>query len=185
VLRNAGYVGRIVSFEPLADARKQLMSLSRKDSLWEIAPQAAIGNEDGEIAINVSRNSVSSSVLNMLDAHASAAPESAYIRCEKVPLRRLDTIAPHYSHPDSVLFIKIDTQGYEDRVLQGGHDLLEKAIGVQLELSLVPLYEGQCLYDEMIARLKSLGFELWGISPEFIDSTNARVLQIDATFFRR
>ena len=184
-LREAGYGGRIVSFEPLSAAREQLLSAGRNDPLWDIAPRAAIGSEDGEIEINVSENSVSSSVLNMLDTHTSAAPGSAYVGSEKVPLWRLDTIAPDYLTSDSVLFIKIDTQGYEDRVLQGATALLTRAIGLQLELSLVPLYDGQRLYDELISQLKELGFELWGMFPAFIDPTSGRLLQVDATFFRR
>ena len=183
-LRYAGYSGRIVSFEPLTAARKQLLLDSNNDPLWEVAPQAAIGNEDGEIEIHVAGNSVSSSVLNMLEAHASAAPESAYVSTEKVPLRRLDTIATDYLHPDAVLFIKIDTQGYEDRVLQGASNLLEKAVGLQLELSFVSLYDGQCLYDEIVDQIKALGFDLWAVWPAFVDPQSGRILQADATFFR-
>lgn len=183
-LRNLGYSGRIVSFEPLAEAHKQLMLTRKNDPLWEVAPQVAIGNEDGEIEIHVAGNSVSSSVLSMLDAHASAAPESVYVDSEKVRLQRLDSIARDYLHAEDVLFIKIDTQGYEDRVLQGASNLLARAVGLQLELSLVPLYEGQCLYDEMIAQLKTLGFELWGITPVLVEPMKGRLLQVDATFFR-
>ncbi len=48
-LREAGYRGRIVSFEPLGDAWAKLHETSRNDELWEIAPRGAIGVEDGEI----------------------------------------------------------------------------------------------------------------------------------------
>lgn len=185
LLRNAGYKGRIVSFEPLASARKDLVLACQKDTLWEVAPQAAVGSEDGETEIHVAGNSESSSILNMLDSHAIAAPESVYVGSEKVPLRRLDTFAQGYLRRDAVLFIKIDTQGYEDRVIQGAPNILARAIGLQLELSLVPLYEGQKLYDEMIAQLKALNFVLWGVTPTFVDPKNGRLLQIDATFFRR
>lgn len=185
LLRDAGYKGRIVSFEPLAAARKGLALASEKDSLWEVAPQAAIGSEAGEIEIHVAGNSESSSVLNMLDLHAAAAPESVYVGSERVPLRRLDDLAQGYLQQDSVLFVKIDTQGYEDRVLKGAPNILARAIGLQLELSLVPLYEGQRLYDEMIDELKALNFELWGVTPTFVDPKSGRLLQIDATFFRR
>ena len=183
-LRDAGYSGRIVSFEPLSSARKELLSTSLHDVLWEVAPQAAIGNEDGEVEIHVSANSASSSVLNMLDLHANVAPESRYISVEKVKMCCLDTIAQGFVNSDSILFIKIDVQGFEDRVLQGANILLAKAVGLQLELSLVPLYEGQLLFDEMITKLKNLGFNLWGISPAFVDPKSGRLLQIDATFFR-
>jgi FkbM family methyltransferase len=184
-LRDAGYSGRIVSFEPLSAAREQLLEASQKDPLWQVASRAAIGSEDGEIEIHVAANLASSSVLDMLDAHAVAAPESAYIGKERVPLRRLDTLATDYLLPDSKLFIKIDTQGFEDRVLQGATKLLERAVGLDLELSLIPLYDGQRLYDDMVSQLKALGFELWAMTPVFVDPESGRLLQVDAIFFRR
>ncbi len=183
-IRNVGYEGRIVSFEPLSEARKKLLYVSKNDQLWNVAPQAAIGSEDGEIEIHIAGNSVSSSVLDMHDTHAHAAPDSSYVDNEKVQLRRLDSIGIEYIQPNSIFFMKIDTQGYEDRVLEGASKLLANVIGLQLELSFVPLYHGQCLYDEMMLKLKALGFELWGITPVFTDPDSGRLLQVDATFFR-
>jgi FkbM family methyltransferase len=183
-LREEGYIGHIVSFEPLAAAREQLLASSRRDSLWEVASRAAIGSEDGEIEVRVASNSTSSSVLNMLQSHVEVAPESRYIGTERVPLRKLDSFAQAYLRPNSVPFLKIDTQGYEDRVLSGATELLDKTIGVQLEMSLIPLYEGQCLFPEMIDGLKSKGFELWAIWQSFVDENNGRLLQVDGTFFR-
>ena len=183
-LREADYLGRIVSFEPLSIARDQLLQASRKDALWEIAPRAAIGSENGEIEIHVAGNSVSSSILDMLDTHVSAAPESRYVGSERVSLQRLDSLAPDYLRPDSVPFLKIDTQGYEDRVLQGATGVLDQIVGLQLELSLVPLYEGQRLFYEMVDQLKAKGFEVWAIWPAFTDPKSGRSLQVDVTFFR-
>src|SRR5690242_4792078 len=69
-LRRAGYSGRILSFEPLAQAHGRLLSAARSDPNWTIAPRVAIGDQEGEIEIHVSGNSVSSSVLDMLERHA-------------------------------------------------------------------------------------------------------------------
>jgi hypothetical protein len=82
------------------------------------------------------------------------------------------------------LFLKIDTQGYEDRVLRGAVELLPRAVGLQLEMSLVSLYEGQRRFDEMYVELVGKGFELWSMSPAFVDPRSGRLLQVDATFFR-
>lgn len=183
-LRKAGYMQRLVSFEPLSIAHVQLMQASRNDSKWEIAPRAAIGGHDGEIEMHIAENSVSSSALDMLDSHVVAAPNSAYVGAERVPLLRLDTIVRDYLEPGSIPFLKIDTQGYEDRVLDGAAALLLKTKGVHLELSLVPLYEGQKLFDELVKRLQALGFSIWAIWPGFCDPQNGRMLQVDATFFR-
>lgn len=184
-LREMGYKGRIVSFEPLQAAWNQLSLASQDDPMWEVAERAAVGGEDGEIEINVAGNSVSSSILKMQEAHVRAAPASAYVGKEKLPIRRLDTIGSRYLHPDSILFLKIDTQGYEAQVLKGASHLLEKAVGVHLELSFIPLYDGQCMYDELIGQLKALGFEMWDIMPNFLDTQSGRLLQADATFFQR
>jgi len=55
-LREAGYRGRIVSFEPLSSVWDQLSAESKNDPLWEVAPPSVIGNENGKIEIHVDRN---------------------------------------------------------------------------------------------------------------------------------
>lgn len=183
-LRSAGYTRRLISFEPLSTAHAQLLQASRNDAQWEIAPRTAIGDHEGEIEMHIAGNSVSSSVLDMLDSHTSAAPGSAYVGTERAPLSRLDTMALDYLKPGMTPFLKIDTQGYEDRVLDGASELLTKTRGLQLELSFVPLYEGQKLFDELVERLRKLGFTIWAIRPGFCDPHSGRMLQVDATFFR-
>ena len=184
LLRKIGFDGKIISFEPLSDAREILLNISKNDPLWQIALQTAIGEENGEIEIQIAGNSQSSSVLDMLDTHVRAAPDSKYIGKEKVALRTLDSIAPNYMDSNSIAFIKIDTQGYETQVMNGAKKLMSQIVGLQVEISLVPLYKGQCLFDEMLKKLKKDGFELWSISPVFSDPNTAQLLQVDATFFR-
>ena len=184
LLREIGFDGKIVSFEPLSDARECLLNISRNDPMWQIALQTAIGEENGEIEIQIAGNSQSSSVLDMLDTHVRAAPDSKYIGKEKVALRTLDSIAPDYMDSNSIAFIKIDTQGYETQVMNGAKKLMSQIVGLQVEISLVPLYKGQCLFDEMLKKLKNDGFELWSISTVFSDPNTAQLLQVDATFFR-
>ena len=184
LLRNFGFDEEIVSFEPLSDARTRLLKNSKNDPFWKVAPQAAIGEQNGEIEIQIAGNSQSSSVLNMLDAHIKAAPDSKYVGKEKVALRKLDSIASSYMSSNSRVFLKIDTQGYEEYVLNGAKKLMNQVIGLQLELSLLPLYEGQCLFDEMIKKLEKEGFEIWGISTVFSDPNTAKLLQVDVTFYR-
>ena len=77
-LRELGYTGHIVSFEPLKSAHEELLGSAERDRRWAVAPRAAIGAEEGEIELHIAANSESSSVLEMLDAHAQAAPESRY-----------------------------------------------------------------------------------------------------------
>jgi FkbM family methyltransferase len=185
LLRELGYSGRIVSFEPLSSAYSQLKAVSKKEPLWEIAPQTAIGNQEGEITINIAGNSQSSSALPMLDAHLESAPESAYSGSETVKLSRLDTIAKDYIKSETKsIFLKIDVQGLEKQVIEGATAILPLVKGIKLELSLVPLYEGQVLFKEMIDIIEKLGYELYGIEPGFTAEKTGRMLQMDGIFFK-
>lgn len=65
-LRTFGFKGDIVSFEPLPDAHKILLERSAGDAKWSVHPQSAIGDYDGEVVMNISENSHSSSILPIL-----------------------------------------------------------------------------------------------------------------------
>lgn len=183
-LRELSYSDRIVSFEPLSSAYEKLVQKSKKDPLWEIAPRTAIGDHDGEITINIAGNSYSSSLLPMLDSHKTACPESAYIGSQTVKITRLDRIAPSYIGDSNSVFLKIDVQGYEQQVLEGAKEILSQVKGIQLEMSLVPLYQGELLFTEMLDYMKHLGYSIYLLKPGFTDSNTGQMLQLDGIFFK-
>jgi FkbM family methyltransferase len=184
-IREYGFSGKIVSFEPLSSAHSLLTKFALHDSEWHVHDQLAIGDKDSRIKINISGNSVSSSVLPMLKAHSSAAVESVYIDSEWVQLKKLDSVADEYINPSTNLFIKIDTQGFEWQVLDGASTTLNIAHGVLCELSLVPLYEGQKLWLDIIMRLEKEGFMLWALQQGFTDPKTGQTLQMDGVFLRK
>ena len=183
-LFNNGYNGKIVSFEPLTEAYNILLLKKNKYKQWKIVERCAIGEEDKEIFINVSKNLVSSSILPMLDSHLKHAPDSQYIDKETVPMFKLDTICPKYIENDDILFLKLDVQGYEKFVLMGSERLLSSLKGIQLECSLVPLYDGEMLFIETIKNIESKGFILCEIIPGISDTSSGRLLQADCIFFK-
>jgi hypothetical protein len=69
-------------------------------------------------------------------------------------------------------------------VLEGAQKLLPRVSGVQLELSVTQLYDGQVLYLEMLQWLQALGFDLWSVMPAFVDPSSGRLLQFDGVLFR-
>jgi len=184
-IRNCGYCGKIISFEPLTSAREKLLQHAGRDPNWHVHDQCAIGDQNSEIKIHISGNSVSSSVLPMLESCSSAEVSSAYVASESVPISRLDDIANRYLKSDSNLFIKIDTQGYEWQVLDGASETLSLAKGVLCELSLVPLYEGQWLWRDIVDRLEKEGFILWALQKGFTDPRTGQSYQMDGIFLRR
>jgi FkbM family methyltransferase len=183
-LRDVGYSGRILSFEPLSDVYAKLVENSARDPKWDVYGRCAIGDNEGEISINIAGNSLSSSILPMLKAHSSADAVSAYVGSEIVALRRLDSVAMDYVSDSTNFFVKIDTQGFEWQVLEGGLSTLKCARGVLIELSFIPLYQGQRLWRDLVNRLESEGFILWALQKGFTDPRDGRTLQADAIFFR-
>lgn len=179
-----GYKGKMVSFEPLQSAYESLSANSKPYSGWTPAERCAIGEEDGEIEMHISENSISSSALSMLEDHEAAAPKSKYIGTEKAKVYKLDSVFDKYSSGCKNVFVKIDTQGYEDKVLNGAVNSMSQIKGLYMEMSLLKLYDGQALFKELYERVISYGFELHGIQPAFVNKETGRVLQVDAAFFR-
>jgi FkbM family methyltransferase len=183
---DAGYKGRIVSFEPLSSVHSILQKESSGFPNWEVAPRSAIGSKNEQIEINISANSVSSTLLNMLDSHYQGAPDSRIVGKEKVQVFPLDELSAQYKKGSTKLFIKIDVQGFEAEVLKGAENTLAEAAGVELEISLVKLYEHQdWLLPEVLQYMSSRGFTLTSIVPAFTNHQTGEVLQCNGIFFRK
>src|SRR5262245_45187471 len=71
-LRRSGYTGKIVSFEPLSEAHVKLLQASDGDTKWDAYSRCALGDHNGEVELNIAGNSLSSSILPMLESHRSA-----------------------------------------------------------------------------------------------------------------
>ncbi len=182
-LRELGYAGRIVSFEPLTSAYAELENASRGDARWT-TQHCAIGGIDGTSEINVASNGQSSSLLAMLPRHLESAPYSSYTGQLKITVARLDTVTPGIVGATDVLYVKSDTQGFESEVVKGGEETFRRAAGVQMELSLVPLYSGEVLFADMIHELDERGFQLMSLEPAFADPDTGQLLQVDGIFYR-
>lgn len=183
-LRRAGYGGRIVSFEPVASAHARLADAAAGDPAWTVAPRMALGAADGEAEIHVSNRTDMSSLLPIRGEALAALPKARSVGREPVPVRRLDGVYAEYAGAGARAFLKIDTQGFERAVLDGAGAVLAELQGLQLELSLIPLYHGEAGYLEMIDRLAGSGFEIHLLVPGFFSKRLGRQLQIDAVFLR-
>lgn len=182
-LRQARYRGRIVSFEPLPGPLAKLRRRAAKDPLWDVR-DLALGDRDGRSTIHIAGNTVSSSLLPMLPEHEVAAPGSKTVGSMEIAVRRLDSLWPDLVQPADVPFLKIDVQGFESHVLEGARDCLPRIAGVQVELSLVRLYEGGSLLLEMVDWLDREGYRLMSAEPGFGLPASGRLMQVDGVFFR-
>jgi len=183
-LRRWGYVGRIVSFEPLSAPFRALRRRSERDDRWAVV-RVALGGRSETLPMNVAGNAAaSSSILPMLPLHERVAPAATYIAVEDVEVRRLDDVLPVYRRDATSIFLKADVQGYEGAVILGGPRTLDEVAAVQIELSLTPLYEGAPLLPEIVGQLAEHGLLLVGIEPGLADPTTGRLLQADGVFAR-
>jgi FkbM family methyltransferase len=183
-LREMGFDGAIVSFEPMQEAFAQLKTAAGSDPKWRVV-NIGLGDKDEELLLNVAANSESSSFLPMLAAHEEAAPESRYLKQEPARIRRLDGVVRDHAAADTRIFLKIDTQGFEKHVLEGARGMLEQVPLIQIECSLVPLYGGVDTIEGMIAFLRGLGYAPIDTRPTFHHRDNHHLMQMDVIFARQ
>jgi hypothetical protein len=77
---------------------------------------------------------------------------------------------------------KIDVQGAELEVFEGGAATLRRCAALIVELSYFQLYEEQPLFDAVYQRLKSLGFAYRGNLDQMTSPRDGRILQADGLF---
>jgi FkbM family methyltransferase len=184
-VRAAGFRGKVVSFEPQSREHAYLLQASQRDPNWQVGPRMALGSVEGTLNLNVSSNSVSSSLLPILKSHTDAAPGSNYTSTETVSVGTLDSVGPEYVDAADRIHLKIDTQGFELEVLKGGLSFLAKVDSLQFEGALKPLYLGEALFESLIAFVRAQGFELYSLTPGFVDSASGQLLQCDCFFIRQ
>jgi FkbM family methyltransferase len=179
-LRFAGYKKNILSIEPIEEAYQKLLDKSKKDKFWSIYQRCCLGEKKKLVDINISKNLQSSSILNINNLHLLNRSESRYIGAEKVQMITFDDLFNSRNDLfDKNILLKLDVQGYEDKIILGARESIKKIRALLLELSLVELYDGQSLWIDVINNLQAIGFEPWIIDRGFSAIDSGRTLQID------
>ena len=80
--------------------------------------------------------------------------------------------------------LKIDVQGYEDRVLRGATRTLERVHYVIVEVSVGPLYDGQAQFHTIYEFLVQSGFSYMGNMEQLSSPMDGSILQVDSLFGR-
>jgi FkbM family methyltransferase len=174
---------KIYSFEPLQDCFKKLV-VNLKELPNFKAFNFALGDIVGESIIYRNHYSMSSSILPMLESHEQAFPFSkGEMEEEKIKIMRLDDIE-HELEIENPLLIKIDVQGFEDKVINGGSQSIKKAEVLIVEMSTLPLYDSQLLFHDLYLMLRNLGFQYQGNLVQLNSALDGRIVQIDAIFVK-
>lgn len=88
-------------------------------------------------------------------------------------------------------FIKLDTQGSELDILEGGPKILSSAFGIQVEVEFAPLYEKQPLFRDVDSFMNNHGFQLmdlrrfyWKRKAHYQFIGKGQLVFADALYFR-
>lgn len=182
-IRNMGYREKIISFEPLSSAYKELKKSADSDSHWETF-NFALGDINNNVEINISDNSKSSSILDILPNHIKSSPKAKYIGKEQIEIKTLDSIFDAICSKGDNIYLKIDTQGFEKKVIDGAMRSLAYIDTIQLEMSMIPLYKDELLFTQMYELLYQKKYRLVSIDMGFTDQETLQLLQVDGTFHR-
>jgi FkbM family methyltransferase len=172
----------IDSFEPLPHVFEELLKAHGHDRSFR-AHRLALGRSQGSATMQSNDFSPSSSLLALAPLHQQEWPEANSTRLIEVPVRTLDSWARERPLAPGPLFVKIDVQGYEIEVIEGGlSTLVERTDWLCLEVSFYELYDKQPLFHEIYTRLAELGFLFRGHVQQFMNKQGTQILFADALF---
>jgi FkbM family methyltransferase len=159
LLRGIGYRGWIYSFEPVRRVFDELERRLRGDRFWK-GYQLALGAASTTVTMQVHpRSTVMSSLLKFRHPPGEVQEET-------VTVRRLDELGAELIAPlpEPRLFLKMDTQGYDQQVFAGAAGCLGLVLGLQSEVSARAIYQDQPRYLDVMRQYELAGFELSNLS---------------------
>jgi len=173
---------QIYSFEPLPDCHQQLLArLSQVKNFTGF--NVGLGDRPGSLVFEKNAFSASSSFLKMAPMHKLEFPHTQDSQRVTVEIKRLDDVAAELTLRGPLL-LKIDVQGFEDKVLMGAEATIQKAEVIVIESSFEVLYEDQPLFDDIYRAMMHRGFVYKGAMDQLVSPKDGRPLQTDAIFMR-
>jgi FkbM family methyltransferase len=175
-------VNDIVAFEPTPQSRSKLQQRFSSHSRV-IIDARAVSDHAGRLDLHLNSNEQTNSLLENAPGNLRSFPaDVAHLSTTPVDTITLDewrnTVAS-----DRQMFLKLDVQGAELKVLRGAAETLGKTLGVYAECPLAPMYEDQGDFWQIHEFLSNEGFQLHEIYPCFKDPTG-RACQTDALWLR-
>ncbi|WP_017299201.1 FkbM family methyltransferase [Nodosilinea nodulosa] len=174
---------QIYAFEPLPVALAPLKHWAQQQQGRVQVLGVALGETHGTVEMQQHLYfSASSSVLPTTPLGEAVYPIMAKQQGVAVVQMPLDAaIAQLPPLPPGDLLIKLDVQGYEDRVIQGGEQTFRRAKACIVEISLDPLYNGQATFHQIFELLSRIGYCYSG-NLDQIQAKDGHVIYLNALF---
>ncbi|MCL0040931.1 FkbM family methyltransferase [Thermodesulfovibrionales bacterium] len=175
----------IYCFEPLSNPFKELNKWAESQNGRVKVFNMALGDSEGTAEmLSHLEHSPSSSLLGTTEICERLYPFTKKQTSIPVQLTTLDNWVkrlPHSLTPE--ILIKLDVQGYEDRVIRGGQEIFKIAKACILEVNLDNLYEKQPTFKDIALLLNKYGYSYAGnLDQAYAD--DGHVIFIDAVFLK-
>jgi len=174
-------------FEPLpAPFNKLRLWAEQQRNRKIVTYNVALGDSEGEAKFfNHINYSPSSSFLETTEICENLYPFTHAQSCTIVKVTTLDRWFENESpFLSQEILLKLDVQGFEDRVIRGGQDTFKKAKACIIEVSLDKLYKNQATFQNLSNSLYKFGYEYAGNLHQFY-ANDGHVIFIDAIFRRK
>lgn len=142
----------------------------------------ALSDRAGEADFHLNAYPAASSLLPTTDLCRKEYPQTARSSMCRVRLARLDDELPD---PPQDSLVKIDAQGHELPIIRGGQRVLVAARAILIEMTFLPLYEGQALFNEVHRSLDELGFDLAGFLNQLTQQSSGWPLFAHCVYLKR
>jgi len=184
-LRRIGYRGRIISFEPDPRVYEQLARRSAADPAWD-ALHVALGSRTGKAEFHTMNVALFNSFREpSTDETARFAGANEIAETIEVNVSRLDELLPALKEKFGFknVFLKMDTQGFDEEVFLGSKGVHEDIRGLQSEIGFKRLYQGTKPWHEQLAVFEQHGFALEGLFA--VNPGEGEIIEFDCYFSAR
>jgi FkbM family methyltransferase len=175
----------IFCFEPLEEPYRKLSHWACSQNSRVRCFKVALGDQEGDVEMHLHKHHTpSSSLLSTTEVCGRLYPQTRAQDMERVRLTTLDqAMANLGGEPPSGALLKLDVQGFEDRVLRGASRVLHQCIAVLLEVNIVRLYDEQADFLTLVQLLSEAGFSYAGNLRQRYNESG-RVIYADTVFMR-
>jgi len=173
-------------FEPLEEPFQSLSAWAASQNNRVRCFNVALGDREGIAVMHHHvEHSPSSSLLPTTEYEERMFSQTVKQADITVPLTTLDAaLSDVLDSIEPEIILKLDVQGYEDRVLRGAECLIRKVHACILEVSIDPMYTSQAVFKDLVLFMDAHGLVYAGNLDQSCGE-DGRVMWLDALFVRR